>query len=274
MSSESDEAAKTLERAPFAPGANQPHIAVRDLTIGYGDFVVMRGLNFQVSPGEIFVIMGGSGCGKSTLLRNLVGLETPMTGDIFFGEENLLETDADARLRLLRNFGVLYQNGALWSSMTLIENVSLPLAQFTQLTRAEIHEVASLKLALVGLKGFDERYPSELSGGMQKRAAVARAMALDPDILFLDEPSAGLDPVTARLLDDLIIELRDSLGATVVVVTHDLASIFTIADSSIFLDGESRTMIAQGNPKKLLTDCADPRVHRFLTRGDGNPASA
>jgi phospholipid/cholesterol/gamma-HCH transport system ATP-binding protein len=274
MSSESDAAAHTLKGGQSAQGANQPHIKVRDLTIGYGDFVVMRGLNFQVSPGEIFVIMGGSGCGKSTLLRNLIGLETPMAGEIFYREENFLEADADARLRLLRNFGVLYQNGALWSSMTLIENVSLPLAQFTELNSAEVREVASLKLALVGLKGLDQRYPSELSGGMQKRAAVARAMALDPDVLFLDEPSAGLDPVTARLLDDLIIELRDSLGATVVVVTHDLASIFTIADDSIFLDGESHTMIAQGDPKKLLTDCADPRVHRFLTRGDGNAASA
>jgi phospholipid/cholesterol/gamma-HCH transport system ATP-binding protein len=265
--------AATFGRTSTGSVVGAPYITVTNLTIGYGDFIVMRDLNFSVCRGEIFVIMGGSGSGKSTLLRNLIGLETPLAGQIFYGNENFLQTDSVARLQLLRNFGVLYQNGALWSSMSLIENVSLPLTEFTDLSRDEIHEVASLKLALVGLKGFDERFPSELSGGMQKRAAVARAMALDPEILFLDEPSAGLDPVTSRLLDDLILELRDSLGSTIVVVTHDLASIFSIADNSIFLDGESHTMIAQGNPKKLRDECPEPRVRQFLMRGDNHAAA-
>lgn len=267
MSSESD-AAAVFDHPPSGSIVRPPFVTVKNLTIGYGDFIVMRDLNFHIRRGEIFIIMGGSGSGKSTLLRNLIGLETPLSGQVFYGDDNFFQADPAARLQLLRNFGVLYQNGALWSSMNLLENVSLPLAEFTELSRDEIREVASLKLALVGLKGFDDRYPSELSGGMQKRAAVARAMALDPEILFLDEPSAGLDPVTSRLLDNLILELRDSLGSTVAVVTHDLASIFTIGDNSIFLDGESHTMIAQGNPNKLRDGCADPRVHRFLTRSD------
>jgi len=275
MSSESEPSPQSNGAEPHAASASSAaQIAVRDLTIGYGDFVVMRDLNFAIKAGEIFIIMGGSGCGKSTLLRNLVGLERPLKGEIWYGAVNFVTLDPDSRLRLLRRFGVLYQNGALWSSMTLLENISLPLAQFTELTPAEIRDVASLKLALVGLAGMDQRYPAELSGGMQKRAAVARAMALDPEVLFLDEPSAGLDPVTARLLDELILELRDSLGATVVVVTHDLASIFTIADNAIFLDAATRTMGAQGDPKQLRDGSSNPIVRRFLTRGAGAPASA
>jgi phospholipid/cholesterol/gamma-HCH transport system ATP-binding protein len=240
--------------------------------MAYGDFVVMRDLNFTVKRGAIFIIMGGSGCGKSTLLRHLVGLEEPASGEIYYGADNFSRADADQRQRMLRGFGVLYQNGALWSSMSLVENVSLPLAQFTDLTAAEIREVAALKLALVGLKGFEDRYPAELSGGMQKRAGVARAIALDPQVMFFDEPSAGLDPVTSSLLDDLILELRANLGTTVVVVTHELASIFAIGDDAIFLDGESHTMIAQGDPKELLASCKDPRVQRFLTRGHADGA--
>ncbi|HXD91366.1 MAG TPA: ATP-binding cassette domain-containing protein [Candidatus Binataceae bacterium] len=247
-----------------APDDN--HIIVRNLTLAYGDFVVMRDLNFTVRRGAIFIIMGGSGSGKSTLLRNLLGLEEPTTGEIFYGADNFTGADPDQRKRMLRRFGVLYQSGALWSSMTLLENVCLPLAQFTDLSAGEIREVAALKLALVGLKGSEDHYPAEISGGMQKRAAVARAIALDPEVLFFDEPSAGLDPVTSSLLDELILELRANLGATVVVVTHELASIFAIGDDSVFLDGESHTMIAQGNPKEMLTACKDPRVHRFLTR--------
>ena len=247
-----------------APDDN--HIIVRNLTLAYGDFVVMRDLNFTVRRGAIFIIMGGSGSGKSTLLRNLLGLEEPTTGEIFYGADNFTGADPDQRKRMLRRFGVLYQSGALWSSMTLLENVCLPLAQFTDLSAGEIREVAALKLALVGLKGSEDHYPAEISGGMQKRAAVARAIALDPEVLFFDEPSAGLDPVTSSLLDELILELRANLGATVVVVTHELASIFAIGDDSVFLDGESHTMIARGNPKEMLTACKDPRVHRFLTR--------
>src|ERR1700733_8409816 len=204
-------------------------ISVRHMTMAYGSFVLMRDLNFVVRPRDIFVIMGGSGCGKSTVLRHLIGLKEPAAGEIIYGDINFTEATPDQRETILRRFGVLYQSGALWSSMTLAENVGLPLGQFTDLSQSEIAEVAALKLALVGLKGFEEYYPSQISGGMQKRAGLARAIALDPAVLFFDEPSAGLDPVSSRLLDELILALRDSLGATIVVVSHELPSIFTIA---------------------------------------------
>ena len=236
--------------------------------MAYGSFVLMRDLNFAVRHGDIFIIMGGSGCGKSTLLRHLVGLKEPAGGEILYDGENFTASPPERREQMLRGFGVLYQSGALWSSMTLAENVGLPLEEFTDLSRAEIREISSLKLALVGLKGFEDYYPNQISGGMQKRAGLARAMALDPRILFFDEPSAGLDPISSGLLDDLILELRDSLGATVVVVTHELASIFAIGNNSVFLDAESHTMIAGGDPKELLAHSGDPRVRRFLTRGD------
>jgi len=242
-------------------------IAVRDMDVGYGTFVVQRNLDFEVARGKIFVIMGGSGSGKSSVLRVMITLLPPLRGDVLFGGVSLWQADDAERERLMRRFGVLYQGGALWSSMTLSENVGLPLGEFTDLTAAQIREVAALKLALVGLAGFEEFYPSQISGGMQKRAALARAMALDPDILFLDEPSAGLDPISSRLLDDLILELRESLGCTVVLVTHELASIFAIGDDSVFLDAETRTMAARGNPKTLLAESTDPRVRAFLTRG-------
>ncbi len=244
------------------------HITVRNLTMAYGDFVIQRDLDFEVRRGSIFIIMGGSGCGKSTLLRHLIGLKEPARGDVLFEGEDFWAAEPAERARTMRRFGVLYQSGALWSSMTLAENVGLPLGEYTDLTPRGIREVAALKLALVGLAGFEDFYPSEISGGMQKRAGLARAMALDPDILFFDEPSAGLDPISARRLDDLIHELRDSLGATVVVVTHELASIFAIGDDSIFLDPESRTMIARGSPKTLLAECDVPAVRSFLTRGE------
>jgi phospholipid/cholesterol/gamma-HCH transport system ATP-binding protein len=244
-----------------------PHIEVRNLTVGYGSFVVMRDINFVVKRREIFIIMGGSGSGKSTLLRALIGLLEPAAGEVLYDGVNFTRATPQERQRMLRRFGVTYQSGALWSSMTLAENVGLPLAEFTNLSPAEIRDMASLKLAMVGLKGFEDFYPSQLSGGMQKRAAIARAIALDPEVLFFDEPSAGLDPITSRLLDDLILELRDSLGSTVVVVSHELASIFAIGDNSIFLDGESRTPIAYGNPRELRDHSDDPRVRRFLTRG-------
>jgi phospholipid/cholesterol/gamma-HCH transport system ATP-binding protein len=243
-----------------------PAIEVRNLTMAYGDTVVMRDLNFVVEPQEVFVIMGGSGCGKSTLLRHLIGLQEPAAGEVEYSGINFTRADAETREAMVRSFGVLYQSGALWSSMTLAENVGLPLSEFTDLSAAEIREIASLKLALVGLKGFEDYYPSDISGGMQKRAGVARAIALDPAILFFDEPSAGLDPISSRMLDDLILELRASLGATVVVVSHELPSIFAIADSSIFLDIETRTVSAMGNPKELLAHPDNPRVRDFLTR--------
>jgi len=235
--------------------------------MAYGSFVLMRDLNFTVRRGDIFVIMGGSGCGKSTLLRHLIGLKEPAKGEIVYGNLNFTMAGSAEREQLLRRFGILYQGGALWSSMTLAENVGLPLGEFTDLTPSQIREIASLKLAFVGLKGFEDYYPNQISGGMQKRAGLARAIALDPEVLFFDEPSAGLDPISSRLLDDLILELRDSLGATIVVVTHELASIFTIASNSVFLDADTRTMTASGDPKELLAHCTNPTVHRFLTRG-------
>jgi phospholipid/cholesterol/gamma-HCH transport system ATP-binding protein len=244
-----------------------PRITVRDLTMAFGDFVVMRDLNFAVARGEVFIIMGGSGSGKSTLLRHMIGLEEPAKGEIFYDEENFTRADVDERQHILKRVGVLFQSGALWSSMTLAENIGLLLEDNTDLDAVEIREVASLKLSLVGLKGFEDYYPSEISGGMQKRAGLARAIALDPDVLFFDEPSAGLDPVSARRLDDLILELRDSLGATVVVVTHDVASILTIGDNSIFLDTDTRTIIAHGHPRELLARSDNPKVRAFLTRG-------
>jgi phospholipid/cholesterol/gamma-HCH transport system ATP-binding protein len=245
-----------------------PHITVRNLTMAYGSFVLIRDLNFTVKHGDVFIIMGGSGCGKSTLLRYLIGLkETEGRGEIFYGKDNFTNADPLMRERIRRRFGVLFQSGALWSSMTLAENIGLLLEEFTNLNPSQIREVAALKLALVGLKGFEDYYPSQISGGMQKRAALARAMALDPEILFFDEPSAGLDPISSRLLDDLILELRDSLGATVVVVTHELQSIFAIGNNSVFLDPVSKTVIASGSPKELLAHSEDPRVRRFLTRG-------
>ena len=236
--------------------------------MAYGSFVIQHDLTFTVNRGVVFIIMGGSGCGKSTLLRHLIGLQAPAQGDVFYEGESFWTATPAERERMTRRFGVLYQSGALWSSMTLAENVALPLEQYTALSASQIASLVSCKLALVGLAGFEHYYPAEISGGMQKRAGLARAMALDPDILFFDEPSAGLDPISSRLLDDLIVELRDSLGATVIIVTHELASIFAIGTNSVFLDVDTKTMIAQGDPKLLLTTCDHPTVRRFLRRGD------
>jgi phospholipid/cholesterol/gamma-HCH transport system ATP-binding protein len=246
----------------------KPHIIVRDLTMAYGSFVVQRDLTFTINRGDVFIIMGGSGCGKSTLLRHIIGLKPPAKGSVFYEETDFWQASPRERDRIVRGIGVLYQKGALWSSMTLAENVALPLREYTDLGSAQIDELVALKLALVGLAGFEGFYPSEISGGMQKRAGLARAMALDPEILFFDEPSAGLDPISARRLDELILELRESLGATVVVVTHELASIFTIGNNSVFLDPDTKTMIAAGDPKVLRDDKSNPKVRTFLTRGE------
>jgi len=243
-------------------------IEVRDLDMMYGTRVIQKNLNFTVNAGDVFVIMGGSGCGKSTLLRHMIGLIEPARGDVYYDGRSFWDAEPSGRAAQLRRLGVLYQSGALWSSMTLAENVALPLGEYTDLAAAEIRDVVALKLALVGLAGFEDFYPAEISGGMRKRAALARAMALDPDVLFFDEPSAGLDPISSRLLDELILELRDSLGATVVVVTHELASIFTIGNNSVFLDPEAKTMTASGDPKELLAHCPDPKVQAFLRRGE------
>jgi phospholipid/cholesterol/gamma-HCH transport system ATP-binding protein len=250
--------------------ASTPAITVKALTMAYGSFVLQRDLDFTIPQGDIFVIMGGNGCGKSTLLRHMLGLKAPASGSIWYGEENFWELPDEGQARILRKTGILYQTGALWSSMTLAENIALPLLHYTDLPPAIILELVSFKLSLVGLAGFEDFYPAELSGGMRKRASLARAIALDPDILFFDEPSAGLDPISARILDELILELRESLGATLVVVTHDLASIYTIATNSVFLDGDSKTMLATGDPKTLLRECTDATVLNFLTRGTGN----
>jgi phospholipid/cholesterol/gamma-HCH transport system ATP-binding protein len=243
-------------------------IGVRKVTMAYGDFTLMKDLDFDIRRGEVFVIMGGSGCGKSTLLRHLIGLKEPALGSIFYGDVNFTQAERDVRSALLRRVGVLFQSGALYSSMTLAENVALPLEEYVpELSNTERREIASFKLSLVGLKGFEDFYPSEISGGMKKRAGLARALALDPEILAIDEPSAGLDPVSSRLLDELILELRDRLGTTVVIVTHELASIFDIASTSVFLDVKSRTMTAFGNPNELRDHSTDPAVREFLNRG-------
>ena len=248
--------------------ASSIRIEIRDLTLAFGSFVVLRDINARVKRGEVFIIMGGSGCGKSTLLRGLIGLKEPARGDVFYDGAAFWAASLEARRKRLQSFGVLFQSGALWSSMTLAENVALPLGEYTELSPGDIADIARLKLALVGLKGFEDYYPSEISGGMNKRAGLARALALDPDILFFDEPSAGLDPISSRNLDRLILDLRDSLGATFVVVTHELASIFAIGDNAIFLDAGTHTMRAQGNPRELLQHSIDPVVREFLTRGE------
>ena len=255
--------------APTAssPGATDAAIVVEDLTIAFGDFVVQRDLAFTVRRGSIFIIMGGSGCGKSTVMRTLTGLKEPSRGRVLLDGVSLWEAPDPERERMARRLGIVYQQGALWSSMTLAENVALPLGEYTDLGADDIRDLAALKLALVGLAGFEDHYPSEISGGMRKRAGVARALALDPEMLFFDDPSAGLDPVTSGLLDDLIVQLRDSLGATMVMVTHELPSIFAIGDDSVFLDAETKTMIAAGDPKRLLAESRDPKVRAFLTRG-------
>lgn len=242
-------------------------ITVRNLTMAYGSFVVMRDLNFEIAEKDIFVIMGGSGCGKSTLLRHLIGLLEPAQGSILYEGEDFTATDPGEREKFIRRFGVMYQSGALWSSLTLAENLALPLEEYTDLSPEAVSELVSYKLSLVGLSGYEDYYPSQISGGMNKRAGIARAMALDPDILFLDEPGAGLDPLSSRRLDELILRLRDSLGSTVVIVTHELASIFAIANNSIFLDTATRTQGATGNPSELLEHSANPAVRLFLRRG-------
>jgi phospholipid/cholesterol/gamma-HCH transport system ATP-binding protein len=257
---------------PGPPSVSEAHVEVRDLTLAFGDFVLLRDLNFSVRRGSVFVIMGGSGSGKSVLVRHMLGLLEPARGEVFYNGRSFTRADPQQRDEMLRRVGILYQRNALWSSMTLAENVALPLREYTRLSPAEIREVAALKLALVGLRGFEDFTPSQISGGMQKRAALARAMALDPEVLFFDEPSSGLDPVTARRLDDLMLEVRADLGTTLIVVSHDLASILAIGDDSILLDVEARAAIASGSPRDLLAHCADPRVRRFLTRGaEGRP---
>lgn len=243
-----------------------PHIDVQNLTMAFGDFILQRELSFSIRKGSIFAIMGESGCGKSTLLRHMIGLQRPAAGTIYYSGRNFWKSSRQEQVQLLQNTGVLYQSGALWSSMTIGENVALPLQQFTDLSAEVIQKLVALKLTFVGLDGFADHYPAEISGGMRKRAGLARAIALDPEILFFDEPSAGLDPISSKLLDDLILELRDSLGATIVIVTHELPSIFALADDCVFLDPETRTMLTTGNPTILAKESTIKKVRLFLSR--------
>ena len=253
---------------------NRAVLTIDGLTMAYGDFVLQRDLSFTVNQGDIFFIMGGSGCGKSTLLRHLIGLKEPAAGTICYGDVDFWALDSDGRGRIMQQAGILYQGSALWSSMTLAENIALPLQRYSDLRPDLIRQLVNLKLSYVGLAGFADYYPSQLSGGMRKRAAMARAIALDPKFLFFDEPSAGLDPVSASRLDELILELRDTLGATVVIVSHELASIYAIASNSVYLDSETRTMLATGDPKQLLKTSEETAVIDFLTRGTGDREGA
>jgi phospholipid/cholesterol/gamma-HCH transport system ATP-binding protein len=254
----------------------EPHIEIKGLTMAYGSFVLMRDLEFTINRGDVFIIMGGSGCGKSTLLRHLIGLKEPAKGDILYNGKSFTKADPGERETMIRKLGVMYQSGALWSSFTLAENVALPLEQYTKLDASRIREIVSYKLSLVGLSGFEDFYPAEISGGMCKRAGIARAMALDPEVLFLDEPSAGLDPLSAQRLDEMILHLRDSLHTTIVVVTHELESIFSIANNSVFLDVTTRSQGAIGDPRVMRDSCPRDDIRLFLNRGvpDGHPESA
>ncbi len=253
------------------PPDPQAKISVRGLTMAFGSFVVMKDLSFDVKEKDIFIIMGGSGCGKSTLLRHMIGLKEPKKGEVFYNGESFTAAEPAERLAFIRRFGVMYQSGALWSSMTLAENIAMPLEEHTDLKHKEILDLARYKLALVGLSGYEDYYPDQVSGGMNKRAGIARALALDPEVLFLDEPGAGLDPLSSERLDELILRLRDSLGSTFVIVTHELASIFAIANNSVFLDTETRTQGATGDPKLLRDQSENETVRLFLNRGEAPP---
>jgi len=244
------------------------HIQTEDLSIGYGGRAIMSGIEMEIRKGEIFFIMGGSGSGKSTLLKTLIGLLPPVSGGIRYNGTPFLEEDPTGQAKVLRNTGVLYQGGALFSSLTLLENVALPLRIHTRLREPDIRDLSRYKLALVKLEGAGDKYPHEISGGMMKRAGLARALALDPDLLFFDEPSAGLDPLTSRNLDETILDINASLGPTIVIVSHELPSIFALADRSVFLNASDRRQMEIGDPNTMKTHSIHPQVRTFLNRGD------
>jgi phospholipid/cholesterol/gamma-HCH transport system ATP-binding protein len=244
----------------------EPLLSVRGVTLAFGPKVIQHDLAFNVRRGSIFAVMGGSGCGKSTVLKAMVGLLRPARGTTLVDNEDYWAATEARRTAIGRRFGVLFQSGALWSALTVGENVALPLRMFSRLNDTEINRLVRLKLSLVGMEHALDQLPSELSGGMRKRAGLARALALDPDVLFFDEPSAGLDPITSSRLDDLILNLRDGLGATIVIVSHELPSLFAIADDGVFLDAVTKTAIAHGSPAALRDTCEDPQVEAFMRR--------
>jgi phospholipid/cholesterol/gamma-HCH transport system ATP-binding protein len=246
--------------------ANEPLIKVENLTVAYGEDVVLHDVNFDVRRGEVFVILGGSGCGKSTLLKHMIGLYQPVQGRVLIGGQDIVKAQGNDLTAILRRIGVMYQQGALFGSMNLLENIRLVLSEFTDLPSEAMDVIARMKLKVVGLAGTEEKMPSELSGGMRKRAAIARAMAIDPEVLFLDEPSAGLDPVTSAQLDDLVLVLSRTLHVTFVIVSHELPSIYTVASRIIMLDKETKTIIAEGDPKELRDHSDNPKVRQFFNR--------
>jgi phospholipid/cholesterol/gamma-HCH transport system ATP-binding protein len=248
------------------PTTEPAFISVRNLSIGYGDRVVQKDLNFDIQKNDIFFVIGGSGCGKTTLLKHMIGLLAPSKGEVLYEGVNFYKSDEQTRLELLQRWGITYQSGALFSSMTLAENVALPMQLYTDLSEKQIAETVAYKLALVGLAGYESFYPSEISGGMHKRAGLARAIALDPQLLFFDEPSAGLDPISSLRLDQLIVQICEALNSTVIIVSHELPSILSIGTRCVFLDAQAKTMLDTGDPKYLLEHSKQEKVRQFLSR--------